>query len=142
MITANGGIPDLLRRFVAAPHKATGCCGDSRIALQTNDPELASALAVRDISSNEPSLNVRIIRDEAAPLGVSNVTLLEAWPLTTLQWGTGTVLTLDHERCEALGFLASSVSNQQFLDEVLPTLLNRLRQTDRPACDPQTLSSD
>jgi hypothetical protein len=44
--------------------------------------------------------------------------------------GTHTVLVLDCERREILGFLASSISAERFADELLPTLLDRLAPAD------------
>ena len=58
---------------------------------------------------------------------ITVVVVISAWPLVTLLAGTGTMLALDGQRREILGFLSSAVSAEQFVNELLPILLRRFR---------------
>lgn len=129
-------VPDLLRRFAPTPHSARVWIKGVEIELQTDDVEIVAIMqrrrdaAPKAISST--SLLVKVIRDHNCPTDGSNITVISAPPLTTFVVGTNTVLMLDCERREILGFLASSVSAQRFADELLPNLLDRLKNAEAP----------
>ena len=137
MNTADLQVPDLLRRFSSAPHCSVGRLQDFEVTLQTNDLDLVSSLqAVGQTSSdtqNNSPLFVKIVRDCESLADVSKPTVLSAWPLTTLLCGTGTVLTLDCERREILGFVAAGISADRVIHELLPILLQHLRDPRQPA---------
>ncbi len=129
MIASDYSVPDLLRRFVPTPFTAVACVDGTRIVLQTNDPALVNNMQrLRpDLAANPShgSLAMKIVRDNDAPAMEADVTVIEVWPLTTLLAGVGTVLTLDHQRCELFGFLAPSITADRFFLELLPVLLRR-----------------
>ena len=129
MNASDYSVPDLLRRFVPTPLTAVGCVDSTRIVLQTNDPGLAAAMQQSrpDIAIDpQPRfLAMKIVRDNDAPSAEAEVTVIEVWPLTTLLAGVGTILTLDHRRCELFGFLAASITAERFFEELLPVLLRR-----------------
>lgn len=130
MSTATIHVPDLLRRLAAAPYSARAVVRNHQLTVQTNDPTLLAALQNLSTNSNvcgpSASLEVRVIRDEEAPSDGEDITILSAWPLTTLLVGSGTVLIMDAERREILGFLASPVTATQFVHELLPMVLEYL----------------
>lgn len=122
-------IPDLLRRFVAASHWAEVGVGDIAVTLQTNDPGIASAILRAHGDDKGPytsRLFMRLIRDDAAPSGALYQTFLSSWPLGTLSFGPGTVLAIDCERREIVGFISDSVPAERVVKEFLPTLFDFL----------------
>jgi hypothetical protein len=130
-MSANGtGVPDLLRRFTPAPHCVRVRFRQFDINLQTNDAELAVAMepavGAQTKGSNPPSLLMRVIRDDEAPSSSSQLTRVTCGPLVTLLLGAGTMLTMDCERYELLGFLAPAVPVERVLEELLPLLLDCL----------------
>jgi hypothetical protein len=132
MNTCAPGVPDLLRRFVPTPYELESVFRGVRLAIQTNDSELISAMQRRaETPETEPVthslLSVKVVRDREAPVDGSTVALLTAGPLTTLTVGVGTLLTLDIQRHEILGFLASSVSSERFIEDLLSTLVDLSR---------------
>jgi hypothetical protein len=123
------GVPDLLRRFAPTPHYTRVLINGVEIEFHTDDVEIVAKMQPMTLSSvriGAQTLLAKVIRDREAPPGDSGVSIISAPPLTTLLVGTGTVLVLDCERREILGFLAFSVSAERFVDELLPTLLDRL----------------
>ncbi len=132
MISTGTAVPDLLRRFAPTPHHTRICLNDIEIELYTNDAEIVSKVQPRTSAlpgaKARTSLVLKIIRDHDAPQDDSTVTVLSAPPLTTLMVGTGTLLVLDGLRGVILGFLASSISAERFVDELLPILLDRLKR--------------
>lgn len=122
-------IPDLLRRFVAAPHSGEVAVGDIAVTLQTNDPGIVSAMLRAHVDGKGPStsrLFMRLIRDDAAPSGALYQTFLSSWPLGTLALGPGTVIAIDCERREIMGFIADSVPAERVVKELLPRLFDFL----------------
>jgi hypothetical protein len=125
----NTSIPDLLRRFVAAPHSAEVAVGNIAVTLQTNDPGLVSAMLRAHDDDKGPytsRLFMRLIRDDAAPSGALSQTFLSSWPLGTLALGPGTVIAIDCERREVIGFIADSVPADRVVKELIPTLFDFL----------------
>lgn len=131
MIAADYSVPDLLRRFAPTPLIAVASLDNTRIVLQTNDPALVSAMqpSAPDLTvrPQQRRLSMKIVRDKEAPTTDAEITIIEQWPLTTLLAGLGTILILDHQRSELLGFLAPSVTTERFFLEMLPLLLRRFR---------------
>jgi hypothetical protein len=120
-------IPDLLRRFVAAPHSADVAVDNIAVTLQTNDPDLVSAILRAHADDESPCttrLCMRLIRDDAAPSGGLYPTFLSSWPLGTLSLGPGTVIAIDCERCEIMGFIADSVPAERVVRELIPMLFD------------------
>jgi len=128
--SAETGVPDLLRRFAPTPHSTRVLIHNVEIEFHTDDVEIVARMQPWTCGSIGPGshtlLLAKVIRDRDAPSGDSGVSIISAPPLTTLLVGTGTVLVLDCERREILGFLASSISAARFVDELLPILLERL----------------
>jgi hypothetical protein len=131
MSTLREAIPDLLRRFSRTPHIANVVIERVALTVQTNDLHIIAAL--RPLASGEIDLGgcspilVRAVRDDDAPRDVSQIVVISAWPLVTLLAGPGSVLVLDGERREILGFLSPAVPAERFVNELLPILLRRYR---------------
>jgi hypothetical protein len=66
---------------------------------------------------------MKIIRDHAAPAELSDPVAVSCGPVAILMVGAGTVLFVDAERKEILGFLAPSITQRHFVDELLPVIL-------------------
>lgn len=124
------GVPDLLRRFAPAPHSAMIDAGAIALRVETNDPAIISELQQAGVQrrhcDSEGLLFLKIIRDNDAPGDGGGVTVLSAYPLVTVRVGSGTVLMLDCERREALGFLAPDLTAKEFADTLFPLVCNLL----------------
>ena len=129
MSTQHETTPDLLRRFTPTPYLGDVVVDSISLAVQTNDPQLIEAMQHSETGKSGVQLlrqlKLRIVRDNDEPTDRSEVVLLSAGPLTTLLAGTRTVLVLDRDRREILGFLSSSISLEHFVAELLPILLGR-----------------
>lgn len=123
-------VPDLLRRFVAAPNSFVFRIGGTYARLETNDPTLAetiqSATACRENSDAQEDSDWKLIRDEQAPCGGKEVSVLSATPVGTVLLGRGTVIAVDRERREVLGFIAPDISGEELTAIVLPVVLSLL----------------
>jgi hypothetical protein len=124
-------VPDLLRRFVETPYAASFVSGDANVRIESNEmaiiTEIHSAITLHNDLETEVSY-WRLIRDEAAPCDGKELTILSSGPLSTLLLGTGTVIAVDHERGEVLGFLASDVSAEEFVRVLLPLVIRLSQQ--------------
>ena len=133
MNIGNPSVPDLLRRFVPTPHISSFCIGGTRVRLKTND--LILATTIRGMTTGCESENKgevshwKLIRDEQAPRGGREVTVLSSEPTGTLLLGLGTVIAVDRERREVMGFIAPDISGEELVAIVLPILLKLLRAT-------------
>ena len=134
MSATETGVPDLLRRFAPTPHSTRAWMKGFEIDLSTDDVEIVATMQRTNTpgigTTPRASLRIRVIRDALSTANSSDVAIISAPPLTTLLLGTDSVLVLDCERREILGFLASSVSAERFADELLPTLLDRLENAE------------
>jgi hypothetical protein len=132
MSSGNTAVPDLLRRFVHAPHVFNVFAGDTRVRVETNDPSIVEAMrsvtAPPSHENQDPPYFWKLIRDEAAPCGGREVTILSFGPLSTVLIGNGTVIAIDRERREVLGFIAPDVPTRQFVEGWL-LLITRLLTT-------------
>jgi hypothetical protein len=128
--------PDLLRRFVSTPHASRHQVHDTCVYLETNDVELAMTMRANFNSSAEhdsfPSILWKLIRDDEAPCGGREVTILSSGPMSTLLIGPGTVICIDRQQHEVLGFLSANISASEFVNVVMPTIL-------RLSVDPQEM---
>src|ERR1700733_4509943 len=118
--------PDLLRRFVAMPFVFWGRDGSSRICIESNELEIAlrirgSAVVQRE-GRRAGRLLCKIIRDMAAPVEGSEISILSDGSLRVLHRGRGTIVIHDRERSELLGFLASNVKASELVSSLLPLL--------------------
>jgi hypothetical protein len=126
--------PDLLRRFVPAPHVCNLFAGGSCVRLETNDPSIVTAM--RSVTAPSPNENGRVsyswklIRDEEGPSGGREITILSSGPLSTLLLSMGTVIAIDRERREVLGFIAPDVSAEEFVSSWLPLITQLLVATE------------
>jgi hypothetical protein len=142
MIAVDQSVPDLLRRFISTPHRARVLLGDAELAAETND--LALLIVMRQAATAESNdrlrrtLRMKLVRDPDAPCDCTHVTVIRAWPLLTLLAGTGTVLSLDLERDEILGFVAADVSAERIWEELLPMLLMPFSQAPSPERESST----
>jgi hypothetical protein len=131
MSGGNTFVPDLLRRFVPARHVSNVLAGDTSVRLETNDPSIIEAMAkITALPSQENgghSYFWRLIRDEETPCGGQEVTILSSGPLSTFLLGVGTMIVVDRERREVLGFIAADVGEKELITRCLPLLLSLLK---------------
>jgi hypothetical protein len=120
--------PDLLRRFVPTPYIFSKGDGPSRLCVESNDLEIA--LSVRDSSILERQGNraggllCKVIRDMAAPVDGSEVSIVSDGALRILRLGRGTILIHDLERSELLGFVSPNVKAKELASSLIPALLD------------------
>lgn len=132
MSNLHPGVPDLLKRFAPTPYQVDTIIGQIRLILQTNDPEIVDQIVKVSTElkkGGDASLRLKVIRDDKAPNNEAETVVLSAGPVLTLLAGTGTVLALDTERHEILGFIAAQVSAERFALEILPSILDVYRKT-------------
>ena len=133
MSTETNHVPDLLRRFVATPNSSVFRIGSTYARLETNDPTLAdtiqSATVCQENSDAQKDSDWKLIRDEQAPCGGKEVSVLSAAPIGTVLLGPGTVIAVDRERREVLGFIAPDISGEEFTAIALPLVLSLLDST-------------
>ena len=126
-------VPDLLRRFVATPNSSVFRIGSTYARLETNDPTLAdtiqSATVCHENSDAQKDSDWKLIRDEQAPCGGKELSVLSAAPISTVLLGPGTVIAVDRERHEVLGFIAPDISGEEFAAIALPLILSLLDST-------------
>jgi hypothetical protein len=60
----------------------------------------------------------------AGPVDCSEITIVSDGTLRVLYLGRGTILILDHERSELLGFIARNVKVQELVSSLIPALLD------------------
>ena len=124
-------VPDLLRRFAPTPHVCMLCIGGLSVRLETNDPILARAIQSVTLRyeprDSDSASHWKLIRDEQAPCGGIEVTILSAGPIGLLLLGSGTVIAADRERREILGFVAADLSAEKCAAVVLPLIFDLLR---------------
>jgi len=128
-------VPDLLRRHIATPYISTVFTDGGLVTLETNDMELSNTIRHelsrgrkhRPRHSESGPQHWKLIRDDAAPRGGDEITVLAAMTLQTLLFGNGTIITVDRERREVLGFIAPDVTRPVFSTDLLPLILTFLR---------------
>ena len=125
-------VPDLLRRFATTPFGFS--CPTFR--METNDPRLLAAIQTSEkqqfLSGNEKT-SIRLIRDADAPRGGVETTLIFCGAVRTIVAGRGTVIFVDAERREILGFLAGDISSERAVSELLPLAGKLLSHKVNPA---------
>jgi hypothetical protein len=78
------------------------------------------------------SYSCKLIRDEAAQCGGREITILSSGPLSTLLLGMGTVIAVDRELREVLGFIAPDMSSKEIVTSWLPIITQLLVTTESP----------
>jgi hypothetical protein len=125
-------VPDLLRRFVDTPHIARFQVGSTRARLETNDLILAATIQAATAGCETEGAGElwywKLIIDEQAPRGGREVIVLSAGPIGTMIVGLGTVIAVDRERREVLGFVAPDILGEEFVAIVLPRILKLLQR--------------
>jgi hypothetical protein len=122
----SSGVPDLLRRFVERPYAVGFGSGDAAVRIESNEFAIVSNMHSTMVSQSgfeTEILNWRLIRDEQAPCDGKELTILASGAVSTLLAGTGTIIAIDHERREVLGFIAANVSAEEFVTSLLPVIL-------------------
>jgi hypothetical protein len=120
------GVPDLLRRFVETPYAVSFTSGDATVRIEANEFALLNKMHGAMVSQNgfgTEILTWKLIRDEAAPCDGKELTILFFGPLNVILAGTGTVIAIDREQREVLGFIAANVSSDEFVTALLPIVL-------------------
>jgi len=123
-----GPLPDLLRRFVPAPHTAALSHLYGEIRIESNDAAYTQDLLAyfRD-SSPDAFLraieHVRLIVERSLPQDGEDLTQLDAGHLRTVLRGTNTILIQDSESRELLIFLAQGVSCAELVQRLLPAVV-------------------
>ncbi len=130
-------IPDLLRRFVESSDVSSFVVAGFYVTLETNDRSLIGALEAFGASCDSagqvrPSY-WKLIRDDIAPRGGKDLNILSSGSLGAVLIGSGTVLVVDRERSEVLGFIAPDISDFDLVGLALPRVLDLLS-------DPEILS--
>lgn len=126
MSSPQQSVPDLLQRFVETPFVLAYSSG----RFETNDMSLLASL--RETGRLESALVVhgprlvRLVRDREAPRGGPPTTVICRGPLRTIAMGMGTVVWVDAERKEILGFIGPDVSAGRVCLELLPLALKLL----------------
>jgi hypothetical protein len=119
---------DLLRRFVSAPYIFKKSVGSNQICVESNDLEIALCVRQSGIVQRQGNrtggLLCKVIRDMAAPVDGSDISIISDGTLRVLYLGRGTILIHDHERSEILGFISRNVKVQELVSSLLPTLLD------------------
>jgi len=143
MNALNTAIPDLLRRFAATPHSFRTTIRNTAVELHTNDADIVSEIGkLRGCDEdNRPAqpLLVKIIRDDAAPQDEEEeVTVVSSKSLITVLMGSGTMMCLDRDRREALGFVSARVPATYFVSTLFLLLLDRVGEEIRTS--PQATS--
>jgi hypothetical protein len=129
MMAPDETVPDLLRRFVPTPHQLNLVLMGVPLFLQTNDLvllEQMQGVSHASASADDPAVLLKIIRDYDVVTDTLETTLLSAGPLVTIIAGRHSIIVLDCERREVLGFLSASVDAGMFINELLPLLLARI----------------
>jgi hypothetical protein len=120
--------PDLLRRFVPTPYVFSTCDSPNRSFIESNDLEIALTVRRSDIfrrqNSRAGGVLCKLIRDLAAPVDGSEVTIISDGPLRVLCLGRGTILIRDLKSSELLGFIARDVRVQDLVSSLIPSLLD------------------
>jgi hypothetical protein len=130
MTPTRATVPDLLRRCAAAPYSAIIGGGDIALRVETNDLAIISEMQKANVQHSHCDsgglLFLKIIRDDDAPCDGGAVTVVSAYPLVILRVGIGTMIMLDCERREALGFLAPELTAEEFAGTLFPLARNLL----------------
>ncbi len=130
MTLTHATVPDLLRRFSSTPYCAIIGVGNIPLRVETNDlaiiSEMQKASVQRGHSYSDGLLFLKVIRDKDAPCDGGAVTILLAYPLLTLRVGVGTMIVLDCESREAMGFLSPDVAAEEFACTLFPLICNLL----------------
>lgn len=128
MTATTCGVPDLLQRFVPTPFATAIIVKGAGVTLHSN---VDFAGVTRQAGSSEyplETLTATVVCDLEAPQADAEVTLIRSWPVATVLVGAGTILALDCERAEILGFLAPSVSAARFVNDLLPMVIDLYRE--------------
>jgi hypothetical protein len=126
MKAESSGVPDLLRRFVETPYAVSFTSDGATVRIEANDFALVNKIHGAIVLQNgfgAEILTWKLIRDEAIPCNGRGLTILSLGPLSVILAGTGTVIAIDRERREALGFIAANVSSDEFVTALLPIVL-------------------
>jgi hypothetical protein len=131
----NNGIaapPDLLRRFVPTSHISAFSIGDIRVRLETNDPAMITALQARFDSPLADCAGAqylwKLIREEEATGSGPEITILSSLGVSTILLGTKTVVVIDYQRHEVLGFIAADISADQFVSILTPVVRDLIQK--------------
>jgi hypothetical protein len=121
------------------------CIGDTLVRLETNDPDIAGAIqnltACCETMNDEGASHWRLIRDEQAPCGGRALSVFSGGPIAILLFGCGTVIAVDRERREVLGFVAADLSAEECATIVLPLVLYLLRMPQENATPMNSLGN-
>jgi len=120
--------PDLLRRFVPTPYVFNLFDGPNQSFVESNDLEIALSVRRSNIfrrqGTRAEGLLCKLIRDMAAPVNGSEITIISDGALRVLCLGRGTILIHDLEKSELLGFIARDVRVQDLVSSLIPALLD------------------
>jgi hypothetical protein len=129
MMAPDETVPDLLRRFTPTPYHLNLLMAGVSLSLQTNDSDLLAHMrnaAQAWNSELNPLFLLKLIRDYDVVTDAMDITMLSAGPLVTITVGSRSIIVLDCERHEILGFLSASITPAMFINELLPLLLHHM----------------
>jgi hypothetical protein len=116
--------PDLLRRFVPMPQKASYRVGPGLVLVQTNDFTLLPALPLGvdlDLRKHQ-ILEWKLVRDTDTRGLLETPRFLVTETLTIVEMGSACLLGLDRERRELFGFIGAEVDSRTYQDFLVPLL--------------------
>lgn len=120
--------PDLLRRFVPTPYVFSKGDGTSVVCVESNDLEIALGVRRSGIGEHYGNQNsalfCKLIRDMAAPVDDSGISIISDGVLRVLWVGRGTILIYDSERSELLGFISRNVKTRELISSLIPAVLS------------------
>ncbi|HTQ96263.1 MAG TPA: hypothetical protein VMH89_05630 [Candidatus Acidoferrum sp.] len=116
--------PDLLRRFVPTPQKASYRVGLALVLVQTNDFTLLPALPLgADFDPpKQQILKWKLIRDTDTQGLLESPRFLVTKTLSIVEMGRPCLLGLDRERRELFGFIGVEVNSRTYQDFLVPVL--------------------
>jgi hypothetical protein len=128
-------VPDLLKRFVPTPLKQQFRLGSIEVAVETNDPAIASTVRAGEAGpqATGPSFLWKLVRDGDVRDELCEPMVIEGDRVAALSMGPACLIAVDYNSRELVGFLGVAIDDRTFTGRILP-LLRRLTQG-RASCE-------
>lgn len=128
--------PDLIRRFVPTPFRATLRIGIAEVLVESNDPAMIEVLAgIESASSLWPhSFRWKIVYDKDAPSELSDAMSISCGQVVVVSMGTACLIGVDQARNELVGFLGCTADSPAFRDTIVPVLVGLTRDALATRC--------
>lgn len=117
--------PDLLRRFVALPHKLCIRTKDLHLHLTTNERQLAAALGevVERCAGDTVQMKLTILCDPDLPPELNDAIVTNIGDSIFLSFGRACLIAVQPPNREATGFVAAELLDGGWSDAVVPALM-------------------